>query len=147
MEPSKILNGRCLCEGIAYRISGDIGPIYNCHCSKCRRWHGSAYRTRCSIKKTQFEWLKGEDLISSYRSSVHVTKHFCSRCGSNLISSYSNRPGILGVPLGGLEEDPGRRPEGHIFVDSKAPWFEIGDDLPQHTKWPGAEERVRETGQ
>jgi hypothetical protein len=35
-----------------------------------------------------------------------------------------------------LDDDPGIRPERHIYVGSKAPWFEITDDLPQHDELP-----------
>jgi hypothetical protein len=35
------------------------------------------------------------------------------------------------VALGSLMDDPSLRPSAHIFVGSKAPWFEITDDLPQ----------------
>lgn len=141
-----LLTGRCLCRGISYEISGKLGPVFNCHCSKCRRWHGSAYRTRASVRKEQFRWTEGEGLLKFYKSSENVTKSFCSVCGSNLVSSYEHKPEILGVPLGGLEQDPGSRPEAHIFVDSKSPWHEIADNLPQYSEWPGGEERVRETG-
>jgi hypothetical protein len=27
------------------------------------------------------------------------------------------------------------RPQKHVFVDSKAPWYEITDDLPQHREF------------
>lgn len=140
------LTGRCLCEGVVYRIEGSLGPIFHCHCSKCRRWHGSAYRTRASVEKSRFHWVQGEELLSRYESSENVTKSFCSRCGSSLISTYRNRPDIVGVPLGGLEQDPQSRPEAHIFVNSKSPWHEITDGLPQFPEWPGGEERVRQTG-
>jgi hypothetical protein len=30
---------------------------------------------------------------------------------------------------------PGIEPSGHIFVGSKAPWFEIADDLPQFEEY------------
>jgi hypothetical protein len=33
--------------------------------------------------------------------------------------------------VGTLDDDPGVRPSRHIFVGSKAPWYEIGDALPQ----------------
>src|SRR5690554_5464893 len=99
----KIMNGKCLCESIEYEISGSLGPIYNCHCSKCRRWHGSAFRTRASIDKSQFKWLKGSDNLSAYKSSENVTKFFCKTCGSPLISTYENKPDVLGIPLGGIE--------------------------------------------
>lgn len=35
------------------------------------------------------------------------------------------------VPMGSFDEDPGRKPDRHIFVDSKAPWDDITDDLPK----------------
>jgi hypothetical protein len=35
------------------------------------------------------------------------------------------------VALGSLVDAPTLRPTKHIFVGSKAPWFEITDDLPR----------------
>ncbi len=142
-EPHKKITGKCLCEKIKYEIHGALGPIYNCHCSKCRRWHGAAFRTRASVKKDQFKWVSGEDLLSYYKSSDDVTKTFCSQCGSCLITTYLSYPDIIGLPLGGIEQDPGNRPIGHIFVASKAPWFEITDDLPQYEEWPESIAAVR----
>lgn len=139
------ITGRCLCEAVRYEIIGPLGPIFNCHCSKCRRWHGAAFRTRASVTRARFRWLSGEHLLKEYRSSDNVTKTFCSVCGSNLASFYRDRPEVVGLPLGGLEQDPGDRPEAHIFVGSKAPWHEITDGLPQFDSWPVSESRVRET--
>jgi hypothetical protein len=43
-------------------------------------------------------------------------------------------------PAGLLDDDPDVRPRLHVFTSSKAPWWEIADDLPQHAKWvPGYE--------
>ena len=36
------------------------------------------------------------------------------------------------VAMGTLRDDPTIRPTAHIFVGSKAPWFEITDRLPQY---------------
>ena len=38
---------------------------------------------------------------------------------------------IIRVLAGTLDGDPGIRPQRHIFVDFKAPWFEITDSLGQ----------------
>ncbi len=40
------------------------------------------------------------------------------------------------VSLGTITGDPELRPEAHIFVGSKARWYEITDDLPQFDEWP-----------
>lgn len=132
----KKLTGQCLCGAIAYEIEGELGTIVNCHCSKCRRWHGAAFRTRAALESKQFKWVRGEEYLSKYDSSAPTIKTFCSICGSSLISLLKNNPEHIGLPIGGLDQDPGRRPEMHIFVDSKAPWYEITDSLPQYEQWP-----------
>ncbi len=40
------------------------------------------------------------------------------------------------IPIGTLDNDPGIKPSVHIFVASKAPWFEITDSLPQYPEMP-----------
>jgi hypothetical protein len=40
------------------------------------------------------------------------------------------------VPYGTLIDDPALRPMAHMFVGSKAPWYEISDDLPRHDEYP-----------
>lgn len=130
------LTGRCLCEAISYEITGKLGPVVNCHCSKCRRWHGAAFRTRAAVPVKNFKWLHGEEHLSYYESSEKVVKTFCSICGSTLVSFRKDYPEFLGLPLGGLEQDPGVRPTANIYVASKAPWYEITDGLPQYAEWP-----------
>jgi hypothetical protein len=34
--------------------------------------------------------------------------------------------------MGAFDDDPGIRPQFHTYVDSRAPWDEITDDLPQY---------------
>ncbi len=139
-----MIRGKCLCEEVQYQITGELGPIFNCHCSKCRRWHGAAFRTRASVRADQFTILSGEEQLSAYKSSNNVTKYFCQCCGSPLHSSYQDKPDVLGVPLGALEGVKDK-PRAHIFIDSQASWYEITDELPQYLGWPGYEANVRET--
>ena len=58
---------------------------------------------------------------------------FCKKCGSPLVSTDSGK--ITEVVLGTVDGDPGVRPCEHIFVGSKAPWYEIADALPQFEEW------------
>ena len=104
------LTGKCLCGAIEYEIEGDLGTIVNFHCSKCRRWHGAAFRTRTAVESKNFRWLKGEENLSKFHSSERIIKTFCSICGSNLISILEDNPDFIGLPIGGLEQDPDSRP-------------------------------------
>lgn len=125
------LNGSCLCGQIRYRIHGPLSGVLNCHCSMCRKAHGAAFRTRAAVRSEDFEWLSGHDLLSYFESSPGERRTFCSRCGANLVTIFDNDPDWLGFALGTLDDDPGIKPQMHVFVGSKAPWHDITDDLPQ----------------
>ena len=55
----------------------------------------------------------------------------CRACGS-LLFSVVRDGAFVHVAMGSLVDAPSIRPTEHIFVGSKAPWFEITDALPQH---------------
>lgn len=130
------LNGSCLCGQIRYRIYGPLETVLNCHCSMCRKAHGAAFRTRAAVRTADFEWLGGENLLSRFESSKGEHRTFCSVCGSNLVTLFENNPEWLGFALGTLDDDPGVKPEMHVFVGYKAPWHEITDDLPRWQEVP-----------
>jgi hypothetical protein len=54
----------------------------------------------------------------------------CGACGSLLFSAVRDGE-YVHVALGSLVDAPAIRPTEHIFVGSKASWFEITDDLHQ----------------
>jgi hypothetical protein len=127
------IRGSCLCGGVRFEIDGELLRPLHCHCSRCRKQHGAAFRSRARVRTADFKWLQGEQLVSYYESSPGFRRGFCRVCGSPVV----NRPSSaeeFGVPLGILDDDPAIRTELHCFVADKAPWYEITDDLPQ---WPG----------
>jgi hypothetical protein len=128
------VKGSCLCGGIEYEIDGPIGRVVNCHCSMCRKATGAAFRTRAKVSTATFRWVRGEDLVSKYGSSPGETRTFCRICGATLPTFFRDHPDELGLPLGTLDDDPGVRPSAHVWVDSKAPWWEITDALPQYSQ-------------
>ena len=125
------LHGGCLCGGVRYEISGNLGQAENCHCSMCRKNSGSAFIPAAQVASKDFKWTKGENLLASYASSPGGKRMFCKKCGSPLAGSNEAMKEVLFLYMGSLDEDPGIRPEVHIFVGSKAPWFQITDELPQ----------------
>lgn len=102
----------------------------------CRKAHGAAFATYALVDSGDFVLKSGEGDIASYRSSPQVTRTFCKQCGSTLQFIYADRPGSLWLAMGALDDDPGVKAGQHIFVGSKAPWFDIADDLPQHGAFP-----------
>jgi hypothetical protein len=127
--------GSCLCGAVQFE-SGPFDSMVHCHCSMCRKHHGAMFATFLTAPREGFRWLAGEDEIVVYRSSQRGLRPFCRICGSVVPSLLPDWPSILFVPAGNLEADPGRRPELHMFVASRAPWFPITDSLPQHAAFP-----------
>ncbi len=130
-----MMTGGCLCGKVRYEVTGEFSDISNCHCSMCRRVTGSAFGAFGGVKWRDFHWLGGEELVRGYRSSGKVERTFCSVCGSTLQNIYDEQPDVFYLALGTADGDPGCRPEYHIFVGSKAPWFDITDSLPQNDGW------------
>lgn len=131
-----MLRGSCLCQGVAYEIDGEVRDLLYCHCTMCRKAHGSAFRARGKVLASEFRWTRGEDLVRYYESSPGNHRGFCSVCGTPLLSRFDDKPKVLGLALGPLDDDPVHRPVCHLFVASKAPWHEIGDTLPQYDELP-----------
>jgi hypothetical protein len=102
----------------------------------CRKAHGAAFATYGRVERGDFFLLSGTDDIASYRSSPGVIRTFCKRCGATFQFISDKRPSTFSLALGTLDDDPGVETSSHIFVGSKAPWFAITDDLPQHAERP-----------
>ena len=133
-----MLRGGCLCGGIRYEIDGPVGEALYCHCSMCRKSHGTAFRARLSVPMSSFRFVQGEDLLTSYRSSADTIRRFCRTCGSPIVNSWDPEPDSYGLAMGSLDDDPGVRPRRHEFVGSKAPWYEITDNLPRYQEFPNS---------
>lgn len=133
-----MIRGSCLCGQVRYQLDGAPQFINHCHCSMCRKVHGSAFGSFLHADGAGFRWTAGEALVKTYASSPGNLRAFCSVCGSNVPVLEDDEDGgkhaIL--PAGGLDDDPGVRSIVHIHTASKAPWFEITDTLPQFDEFP-----------
>jgi hypothetical protein len=128
------ITGSCLCKSINYEITGAVGVMGNCHCSICRKSHGAAFVTWVVLSPEQFRWTSGKEFVQGYDSSPGIQRCFCGKCGTTLATSHNGD--ISEVAAGTIDGDPGVRPGAHIFVGSKAPWYDITDELPQFAEWP-----------
>jgi hypothetical protein len=126
---TRVLIGRCECGAVRYRVADQFRYALNCHCSRCRAATGSAFKAFAGIEREKLEITRGrEGLLIVGEADANDTR--CAACGS-LLFSVVRVGAYVHVALGSLRDAPSIRPSAHIFVGSKAPWFEITDDLPQ----------------
>ena len=124
-----MLTGKCYCGAVQYAVADEFRYAANCHCSGCRAATGSAFKAFAGIEREKLEITKGQDdLLVIGEEDANDTR--CRLCGSFLFSVVRDGA-FVHVAMGSLVDAPSIRPTEHIFVGSKAPWFEITDDLPQ----------------
>lgn len=142
-----MIQGSCLCGGVKFEIKRAVGPFELCHCSRCRKASGAAFVAGLGVLREDFRLLQGGELVRTYEAPIREAPpafrtSFCSRCGSPVPDPFSDSRWFE-VPAGVLDDDPQLRPDKHIFVEVKAPWFTITGDLPQLDK--AALRKVRST--
>ena len=125
------MKGSCLCGGIHYEIAGDIVGINYCHCRQCRKASGTAFATNAAVATSDFHLSRGRERLAAIESSPGKKRYFCSGCGSPIYSQFDDRLETVYVRIGTIDDDSALSPDVHIHVASKAPWYEIRDDLPQ----------------
>jgi len=138
VEPREgIVEGTCLCGAVAFEITGSSQRMVNCHCSRCRRARSAAHATNIVYPLGEFRFTRGEGDVVQYKvaEAQYFTMAFCRHCGGK-VARVSRERGIVVVPAGSLDTDPGVRPTSHIYVGSKASWFEITDTLTQYENGP-----------
>jgi len=134
-----VVTGGCLCGGVRFEVAAPLLRANHCHCSRCRRHSGTAVCTQARVRREQFRLLRGDELIRVYRANPgeeggeeFAVKAFCSVCGSSLFGGTWPDGLQVSIRLGAFDGDPGIRPQFHSFADSRAPWDEITDGLPQY---------------
>jgi hypothetical protein len=127
------LAGGCECGAVRYEVADAFLYAANCHCSRCRAATGTAFKAFAGIEREKLAITTGLDslLIIGEENENHTR---CGVCGS-LLFSVVRDGAFVHVAMGSLVDAPSIRPTEHIFVGSKAPWFEITDALPQREEY------------
>ena len=129
------LAGGCLCGTVGYAVADAFGYAMNCHCGQCRRATGAAFKPFAGIEREHLRVTQGADALLIFGDPDQAHDVHCGRCGS-LLWSVVRENAWVHVTLGTLIDAPSIRPQMHIFVKDKAPWFEIADDLPRYDGFP-----------
>ena len=128
-----LLRGGCSCGAVRYQVPDEFLYAWNCHCSRCRASTGSAFKSLAGIEREKLEITAGADKLLVVGDDV-LNDTRCGSCGSFLFSVVRDGA-YVHVGMGSLIDVPSIRPTAHIFVGSKAHWFEISDDLPQFEEY------------
>lgn len=77
------IEGACLCGKVRYRIHGEIVGFQYCHCSRCRKFTGSAYAANLFVRPPDPAWTEGENSLRTFvlEGEPRFPTAFCAQCG------------------------------------------------------------------
>ena len=119
------MKGSCLCAAVTYEVQPPFKLFQYCHCSRCRKFTGSAHASNLFVAPEQFTWLTGADCVGRYEhpEAKYFATGFCKRCGSSLPWAAQGGRNLV-IPAGSLDDEPDIRPGSNVFWGSRAPWYE-----------------------
>ena len=119
------MKGSCLCGAVTYEVQPPFKLFQYCHCSRCRKFTGSAHASNLFVAPEQFSWLTGADRIGRYEppEAKYFATCFCKCCGSSLPWEAQGGRNLV-IPAGTLDDEPDIRPGGNVFWGSRASWYE-----------------------
>jgi hypothetical protein len=131
------LQGRCLCGAVHWSYDAPFMAMLHCHCSVCRKHHGTLFATTVLGPLDTFHWRGGTEKIGTWSSSPQERRSFCAVCGSKVPRVEHDSRRVF-MPAGALEGEIGMKPQLHLFVGSKPAWHLLNDGLPKHKAYPPA---------
>jgi len=128
------IKGSCCCGAIQFELIAAPSMMGTCHCSRCRKLGSS---TLVFADQAGFNLLQGQEFISKYvpEPPHQYIRTLCKNCGTSLGGIGSGSESFP-VPVNSLDDDPILRNQFHVFVASKAAWYEITDEAQQYQENP-----------
>ncbi len=139
-DASAAVRGGCLCGTVAFAAAATPRRLVNCYCSLCRRSRATAFSSTLLVAHGAFRWVQGAERVRRYALPAprQYATEFCADCGSLVPSAAAGSP-IAMLPAGAIDTPLPPLPAVHLYVGSKAPWYEIADDWPQFAELPPPE--------
>lgn len=128
-----MLEGRCTCGEVRYRLAERPFAVHCCHCRDCQRETGSGFAINALIERDRLELLSGspESVQTPSASGKGQDVRRCPICSVALWSHYAGAgEAIAFVRAGTLDDAAAIRPDVHIYTRSKLPWVRIPEGVP-----------------
>lgn len=128
-------SGSCLCGAVTFTIDGEFDRFFLCHCSRCRKFSGTAHASNLFSFKGKVDWLSGKEHVKFYDvPETRFMKAFCAECGSPV---PREREEAVVVPAGCLDTPVDIAPNAHIFFADRANWDEHLEEAEKFDQRPG----------
>lgn len=132
------VSGSCLCGSIKYESAAEPVLVGVCHCKHCQKQSGSAFSMMVAVPKGSLQ-ITGDSLTDYHDvgdSGQPVTRRFCSKCGSPVVSDVAITPMFDWVKAGTLDDTSWFSPQFHMFCEHAQSWVQPTDGVPRIPRNP-----------
>lgn len=136
------VTGGCLCGAVRYAASAAPIAARICWCRVCQ-YFAAGNGSLNAVFARDAMTVTGETrrFSSLADSGNHMHRSFCPRCGVQLFSEAEERPQLIIVRAGTLDDPAQVRPEAMIWTASAPKWAVLDPALPQFPGQPPAPPR------
>ncbi|MCX7305815.1 MAG: GFA family protein [Hyphomicrobiales bacterium] len=132
-----LIAGGCLCAKVRYECSTKPITARLCWCRFCQ--HIAAGNAALSAGfLTASVTVSGEtrDFMSTAASGNTMHRRFCPQCGVHLFSEAQERPHLIFVRAGTLDDPTIVKPAATIWTSQAPPWAFVDPSLPSFEGQP-----------
>jgi len=125
--------GGCLCRAVRFEINVDapLGARY-CWCRVCQYLGAGTGAVSALFRKADVV-VSGPltDYVSQADSGSTMHRRFCARCGTQIFSEAEERPELIFVRAGALDDPNLAPPKATIWAQSAPNWACLDPHLPR----------------
>lgn len=132
-----MVTGGCLCGAVRYKISAAPIVTRACWCRLCQFIGAGSNTVNACFPSDAIE-IAGElrDFVSVADSGNRMHRRFCPVCGVHLFSEAEERPHLIFVRVGTLDDRELVRPAATIWTAEAPSWACIDDRIPRLERQP-----------
>jgi hypothetical protein len=132
-----LIQGGCLCGAVRYVASEEPLAARTCWCRVCQHIAAGNASFNLAFARSAVQ-ITGElhDFPLQADSGNHMHRGFCPRCGVHVTSEAEERPHLLVLRAGTLDDPKRFRPTATIWVSEAPAWAHIDASLPQFQGQP-----------
>jgi hypothetical protein len=127
------ITGGCLCGAVRYTGSAEPLGSRTCWCRLCQ-YLASGSATVNAILPADAVTITGplKTFAGIADSGCHMMRGFCPECGTQVSSIAAERPHLMVLRTGTLDNPNRVRPTDIIWTSAAPDWAALDPDLPHH---------------
>ena len=124
--------GGCTCGAVRYEISAEPIRGFYCQCRDCQRDTGAGHAAVAVFPSAALH-VSGNaaENLRTADSGASKRKVFCGQCGSPLYNKPQNKPDMIGVYVGTLDDPSIFKPQVVLFASRAQCWDHVDPSVPR----------------